>query len=251
MFTGGVIDLVITMAASGAYFDGMDMGQSSGQNPNSAAGAAGGPFDPAANTPGIFRHGSLEQSARGRMGSGYLNEMGTGHTPRDRSPRLSRSPRARSNRRTDDDDDYEDRRAERQESRREGGDPVGVNFRMTACEQSLRDHHTELAAQRLAISQLNDEMRKQMGDREVQNQRLDSVFSLVDQKFGESQRSLIDTQNVAHAKFESLTATMNNLSTGLATRLEELVLEIAVLRREVSSRPTATSQPPSPPPGVA
>ena len=164
-----------------------------------------------------------------------LDSMSSGHTPR-RSPH-PRSPRARSQPLVEM-DDYEDRRRERRESRREEPEPVGYNFRLQACETSLRDHHSELAAQRLMLQQLTKEMESMISERETRSQRLDGVMDLVDQRFKESQVAIAETQNAAALKLDGLTATINNLSTGLAGRIELLVLEMQVMKREM------------PPPGI-
>ena len=149
-----------------------------------AMGAAGGPFDnsmgvnagvnltnPNAMNPLVNRHGSLEQSARANVGNmgDYLNSMShngmtpTGTSPRARSARRT-PPRARSPlAANDDDDDFEDRRNERRKRRRDResqDEPVGVGFRLNACETSLRDRTNELAAQRLMINYLSDEMKR-------------------------------------------------------------------------------------------
>ncbi len=235
----------------------------------------------------IHRYGSAEQpTKRGRvenMGD-YLNSMNdTGNTPRP-SPRTSRSPRTRSPQTADDDRVYylEDRRRERSERRDDREEPIGMGFRLTACETSLKEHHSELEAHRVMLEQLGEEMKRQIADRDNHRQRLDAVFALVDQRFAESQQSIHetqikfteaqqsirDTQVAAQNKFENITTTLNNVSQGLAARVEQLVLEVSVMRRESQSTPTTSAQPtptasvppttaspaqpmPSPPPGMA
>ena len=197
------------------------------------------------------RYGSAEQGyTRGRDGTnddGYLNSMNnTGTTPRPTSPRTPRSPRARSQPMPD--DDYEDRRRERAERREEH--PIGVGFRLNACEQSLRDHHSELAAQRLMIEQLTTEMNRQMSEREEHRKRLDEVFNVVDKRYSEMDKVVGDIQTSATTKFESLTSTINGVAQGLAARIEQLVLDVNVLRREFQNAPPR-AQPhsaPQPPP---
>ena len=164
-----------------------------------------------------------------------LDSMSSGNTTR-RSPH-PRSPRARSQPLVEM-DDYEDRRRERRESRQEEPEPVGYNFRLQACETSLRDHHSELAAQRLMLQQLTKEMESMIMERETRSQRLDGVVEMVDQRFKESQTAIAETQNAAALKLDGLTATINNLSIGLAGRIESLVLEVQVMKREM------------PPPGI-
>ena len=75
-------------------------------------------------------------------------------------------------------------------------------------------------------------------ERETRSQRLDGVVEMVDQRFKESQVAIAETQNAAALKLDGLTATINNLSTGLAGRIELLVLEMQVMKREM------------PPPGI-
>ena len=96
-----------------------------------------------------------------------------------------------------------------------------MSFRVSSCEQSLREHTNELTAQKLMISQLHDEIQKLMEERNVQGQRLDAVFNLVDNRFAESQASLVQTQSAASVKLENLTAMINSVSQGLAQRLEQ------------------------------
>ena len=115
------------------------------------------------------QHGSAEQQAPGHQGTqgNYFDYMG-GDTPRtsprSNSPRrIPRSPRARSMGPSAEQEEeaYESRRDERRESRHGvGGDPVGVTFRLNACEQSLRSHNDEMAAQRLMLQQLADAVTK-------------------------------------------------------------------------------------------
>ena len=112
------------------------------------------------------RHGSAEQDGAEPMNSGatYLDSMNGMTPPRTRAPSRTSSPRgfrARTRARSatqarEEDEDYNDRRAERQESRREEPSPVGIGFRLNSCEQSIRMHQDELAAQRLALQQVTD-----------------------------------------------------------------------------------------------
>ena len=187
-----------------------------------AVGAAAGPWDPGPTTMGAnpIRHGSLEQTGSGSFLGSYLDSMSaTGTTPRP-SPRRTppRSPRPRSPM-PQDDDDYNDRRSEGRD-RRHDDEPIGMGFRINACETSLRDHQAETAAQRIAIQQLTDEVRKQMGERESHGQRLDKVFELVDLRFRESQQSTQTLSDASRDKIESLTAQLNSTAHGLAARIE-------------------------------
>ena len=136
------------------------------------------------------RHGSAEQVGAAQTDSNdtYLGSMG-GATPRatsPRSPRGFRGSRARARSEAhvrEEDEDYNDRRAERQESRREV--PIGIGFRINACEQTLRTHQDELAAQRLAIQQITEALQQNTVDKGATGQRLDEVFNLVDTRFAE------------------------------------------------------------------
>ena len=188
-------------------------------------GASGGPYD-AGTSPlnmGPIRHGSAEQNARvgiHTMG-GYLSTMNdTGGTPLPSGRRTPRTPaRARSQRNDFENDEFEDRRdrrREREDRRRDDDEPLGSGFRRNACETSLRDHETELAAQRVMVSQLADEMKRLIGERELHGQRLDAVFALVDQRFSESQKAVHETQTMANDKLNVLKASIDSVSQGLA-----------------------------------
>ena len=240
-----------------------------------AMGASGGPSDhaPTPTDLGPNRHGSAEQNARV-----YLNTMNdTGNTPVPSGRRTPQTPtRARSRRRyneddNDDDNDNEDRRDRRRErqDRHQEDEPVGVGFRLNACETSLRDHHSELTAQRKMVNQLTDEVKRLNAEREIHGQRLDAVFSLVDQRFSETQKAVHETQTVANDKITTLETaltvasdkimnlqkSLDNASTGLAARIEQIYLEVGVLRREQSARtaepPSAPASAPTPPPGMS
>ena len=226
----------------------------------------------------IHRYGSLEQSnKRGRVENigDYLNSMNnTGHTPRPSPPprRGTRSPRPRTRSR-DDEDRRRDRRDDREEHRRDRDDrdePVGIGFRLTACETSLKEHHAEIAAHRVTLHQLGEEMKRQIADTENHRQRLDAVFALVDQRFKEGQQytqeaqqkseislqAIHETQVAAQDSFNTLHTKVNNISQGLAARIEQIMIELAVLRREAREPPspqnqsnpsTSNSAPPAPP----
>ena len=203
---------------------------------------------PSAMDSGPNRHGSAEQDTRGRVN--YLNSMG-GTTPRSTSPRTPRNPRARSQ--PIPDDDYEDRRRDRAERRddQQNAPPIGVGFRLNACETSLRDHQSEIAAQRIMLDQLTTEMQRQIADRDLHRDRLDTVFALVDQRFTEAQNSIEKIRAAAHSKFETLTTTINGVSQGLAARVEQISMEINVLRRDFLNATPPTNLPTAPAPQPA
>ena len=130
---------------------------------------------------GDLRHGSAEQQGPRRRRT-YLDSMGgetPGNTPRSTSPRRTppRSPRARSmgphlGEGDDDEDYYEARRDAHREALRDTGTPIGTPFRLNACEQSLRSHSDELAAQRLMLQQLADAVQRLNSDKEATDTRL-------------------------------------------------------------------------------
>ena len=123
--------------------------------------------------------------------------------PRSPSPR---TPRNRSPRPADDDDDdeYDDRRAERRERRdsrrvsprgEPSQTPVAEDFRLRACEQTLREHQNELVAQRIAIQQLTEVVMTANREKEIMGNRLDSVFDLVNRRMTEYNQQFEGTSN--------------------------------------------------------
>ena len=91
-----------------------------------------------------------------------------------------------------DEDYYEARRDAHREARRENCTPIGTPFRLNACEQSLRTHSDELAAQRLMLQQLAEAVQRLNVDKEATDNRLNQVFGLVDQKFAEAQANTLE-----------------------------------------------------------
>ena len=147
-----------------------------GSNDGHGTGGVHNPFSmPNAMNASSDRHGSAEQDGAEPT---YLDSMNGMTPPRTRVPSRTASPRgfrartrARSaNQAREEDDDYNDRRAERQESRREESSPVGIGFRINSCEQSIRMHQDELVAQRLAIQQMTDAITKINADKEITGQ---------------------------------------------------------------------------------
>ena len=148
---------------------------------------------------------------------------------------------------TEKDEEYEARREERRESRRgAGGDPVGVTFRLNYCEQSLRNHNDELAAQRLMLQQLSEAVQKLATDKEQTGDRLNQVFGLVDQRFTEAQAGSQAIRELTHERFESMTATVTSVAHEVVTRLEVINREIESLRR--TPQPPTPQQAAAPPP---
>ena len=175
----------------------------------------------------------------------YLDGETPGQTPRNTSPRRTppRSPRARSmGAQAEQEEEYEARRDERQESRRgAGGDPIGVSFRLNACEQSLRSHSDEMAAQRLMLGQITDAIQQMTAEKEKTDSKLDSVFQLVDQRFSESQSGAQEIVNGAQARFDTMTATVQAVAAEVMNRMEAINKEIEALK-------VATASPRSEPP---
>ena len=177
--------------------------------------------------PGIpAQHGSSEPG----QPSSYFDTMGGDtptQTPRNTSPRRSYRARARSTGpAAQEDQDYEARRDERRDTRRDEG--IGAGFRITACEQTLRSHNDELAAQRLMLKQLTEAVEKLVVDRDDTTSRLNAVFALVDQRFTEAQDGSQAISKVAHEKFETLTATMQSIA-------HEIVQKIEIITKDVDS----------------
>ena len=150
------------MASSG--YVPVDMQQSMGASssgPMSSGGMHGASGNMGMPTPTVnpfSRHGSAEQVVRDSYMDMTPPVTTTRNTPRDSR---TRSPRS---------------------TRNEESQPVGSFFRMNACEQTLREHNAELATQRLLILQLRETIQQMLVDKETTGQRLDQVFSLVDQK---------------------------------------------------------------------
>ena len=158
--------------------------------------------------------------------------------PRGTSPRDSRS-------RSHINQDYEDPQSSRSSRGNRGGEPIGMTFRMNACEQSLQLHTSELTAQRLMLSQFTDEIKRMIVEKDANGQRLDAVFAFVDQRFSESQVSIVNTQEAAYAQIEQITGTINPPAQSVSARLEQLTTEIATLK---SAPPVAPVH--EPPPGI-
>ena len=136
----------------------------------SSTGAVGAATD-STNANPVY-HGSAEQFRDAprrfspRPQGSYLNSVTPPRSPSQRV-RPSRARRYRSPDPTEDEDDEDGRRADRRErrqSRAASRPPVGEDFRLRACEQTLREHTTEIAAHRVALQQLNDAiLQKQQG----------------------------------------------------------------------------------------
>ena len=196
-----------------------------------------------------FRHGSAEQGT----GPSYLDYMGGDTprgTPRSTSPRRSpRGPRSRSMgaaqaSRDQEEEDYEARREERRESRTQ--EPIGISFRLNACEQSLRSHTDELVAQRLAIQELTEGVRQLATDKQATEARLNQVFGLVDQRFAEAQAGAKEIFDGAQIRFQTMAESVTQIASDVMTRLDAINREIEIIRKTPPSSPTYEA-PPAPP----
>ena len=164
------------------------------------------------------QHGSAEHGQR----RSYVDSMGGDTpvtTPRNTSPRRSFRPRARSfgAAQQAEDEENEARREERRESRSE---PIGVNFRMNACEQSLRSHNDEVAAQRLMIQQLTEAVQRLNAEKETNIDKLNDLVTLVNHRLAESQTGLQEIRRFTHERCETITGTVTNIASEIKMRSE-------------------------------
>ena len=128
------------------------------------------------------RHGSME-----RESGDLLDVFGR---PRDWSsntpPAGAASPRSPGTPRSGEEDDSRRperaERRERQQEHREGRranptEPVGLNFRLQACETTLRDHTNELAAQKIMMQQLVEAVKSDGINKTKLEERLNVSFT--------------------------------------------------------------------------
>ena len=190
------------------------------------------PFSmPTMNDP--IRHGSSEQDARGNQGRGsYLNSMGS-RTPS--RPTTPRSPRAQS---PDDEDDRREERQERTEDRRRrrpvSEAPVGMDFRMRACEASLRDHTNELTAQRVMIQQMTEAFHQYTKDKEDTGKKFDWVFNQFENKVTEQEALRKELEE----RHKHMLNTINEMIPGISQQFETLRGEIQMdkIRNELTQQ---------------
>ena len=170
------------------------------------------PTSPTAGTDA--RHGSAEQVNLDLMGRPVAWSSITppaGPT----SPRSPRTPRSND----EEDDPRRTERAERREAREAAREartadptqPIGMNFRINACEQSLRDHTNELAAQRLLLQQLVEASKEDHKDKKKLEERLDVSFTQNNQKHADHDK-----------RADIMTQTINALADNIAQKLDEL-----------------------------
>ena len=192
---------------------GPPIGRPANDNPFSIPGASGmsQPRLPTPDTAMGFQHGSLEQTAARNYLGTYLYSLDERQRTPPRSTRtLPRSPSpGRAQRRARSPE--EESRRSRERNRDEDDHPVGVGFRLTACETSLKEHHGEIGAHRTAIQQLHDVVNELTADRDAMRQRLDDVFAHVDVKLTEAQNK---TQHVADVA--------NEIARGAYERFQQL-----------------------------
>ena len=170
-----------------------------------------------------FQHGSLEQTgARSFLGT-YLDSLDERQRTPTRSARtLPRSPSPRRGQRRNRSREDESRRS--RERSRDGEDehPVGMGFRLTACETSLKDHYGEISAHRITIQQLHEAVGQLTVDRDAMRQRLDDVFGHVDVKFTEAQ-----------TKIQNVTDVANEIARGAFDRFQSLENKWSALQTEM------------------
>ena len=216
------------------------------------------------------QHGSAEQTADASYGPlngkrSYLNSM---TPPRGFSPRPRSIPRRRERSPDDEDHDAEDserqrdRRADREERRNSrpmprnaSHPPVGEDFRLRACEHSLREHQSELAAHRLFLQQLQEVVTQHTQDQTTIGTRLDSIFQLVDMRMKESDQADAEMRTKMtdiDSRTNVVTEVINNVSTNVFERIHLIENELLKLREEVknqgSSQPSTGQEPSQPQP---
>ena len=182
----------------------------------------------------LRRHGSAEQDNRGEGGT-YLTSINTPRkTPRG-TPRMGSPARLMDNDDNDveEEEEYQARDSERKQSRRRMPTPsVGIPFRIRATEQSIKLLNNEVAAQRIMINQITEELQRQAVGKEAQDQRLNAVFAHVDTKFTEANNITQQIYDTAYQKFQVVTSAINSVAEGLAQRVEQMSMELEVVKRQ-------------------
>ena len=172
----------------------------------------------------------------------YLDSM-EGPTPR-ASPGQSRSPRGRS--------EYagSDPNNDRERSRGRRGEAIGVGFRLNSCEQSLTQHHAELAAQKVELVQLKEAVLQLVADKTITGQRLDECFNQVEKVHGECQAQTRKAFDIVESRLKTTTDTLTNITQMVSEKFGSIDLELARLQALCASIGAAAFQPPDPPPGM-
>ena len=161
------------------------------------------------------------------------------------SPRTPRSPVA------DDDDDRRADRAERRQNRqqeREGRntgptEPVGLDFRLRACETTLRDHTNELAAQKLMLQQLVEAVKSDNQEKKKMEERLDNAFAQVHQKVADVEKP----QELTKQRVDMVMQTVNSLASTIAARLDEITHDLSKWKHDMAQQGASpTTAPPAP-----
>ena len=138
----------------------------------------------------LRRHGSAEQVNRDEGGT-YLTAINTPRktprsTPRDRSPVNLMDADEQDD--GEEEEEYEERQSQRKTPprRRMPTAPIGIPFRLNATEKSIRELTNEMAAQRIMINQLTEEVQRQAVEAQrqavgkvAQYQRLMKRFSML------------------------------------------------------------------------
>ena len=165
----------------------------------------------------LRRHGSAEQDNRGEGGT-YLTSINTPRkTPRS-TPRMGSPARLMDNDDNDveEEEEYQARDSERKQSRRRMPTPsVGIPFRIRATEQSIKEITNEVAAQRIMIQQLTEELQRQAVGKEAQDRRLNEVFAHVDNQFTEATNITQQIYDTAFQKLRVVTSTISSVAEGL------------------------------------
>ena len=207
------------------------------------------------------RHGSAEQG-RDRFGrptdnnenaDSYLNSMTPpAASPRTRStaPRTSRNRSPRREGEEEDDDDFDARRDQRREAQRRRAasnpaPPVGEDFRLRACEQSLREHQVELAAQRVTLQQMKAVFEENAKDKIITGNRLDAVFDLVDNRFteySEFSRNINERTENLNNRLTVLTDLISGLTTSVSERMNNLETELMKFITTAQQPPTSQDE---------
>ena len=133
-------------------------------------------------------------------------------------------------------------------------EPVGLDFRLRACETTLRDHTNELAAQKILLQQLVEAVKEDAASRPKLEERLNVSFTESNKRHDEhskngdrnNQRLEVTTQRI-----EMVTHTVNALTAAVTQKLDMIAQEIAHWKTEASrahaERASPTPQREAPP----
>ena len=224
-----------------------------GPNPFATGHDTNAAMPPTTSTgPVLNQHGSFERYGMDSNPLGtYLDSM-EGLTPRvspHPSPGPSRrnsSPRGRS--------EYagSDPNTDRERSRGRRGEAIGIGFRLNSCEQSLTQHHAELAAQKVELVQLKEAVLQLVADKTITGQRLDECFNQVDKVHTGCQAQTRQAFDLVESKLKTTTDNLTNITQMVSEKFGSIDLELARLQALCASIGAAAFQPapPVPPPGM-